>query len=162
MISRIASLYSSKLKKTDIAISDEWSIGSSWRFISLLLNLKKNLPQYILSTKFLPGNRFSLIQRINIQILDLLLRKIIRTYKPYILWLYNPKFYNVHNCSNAKILVFSCDTAYLQDTTSSVSYRELFEKGWVFAYLMGNIPKPLIFKKMTQAKIISELARECI
>lgn len=162
MICRIASLYSNDLAKTDISFSDEWSIRSSWKFLSLLLNLKKKHPSYVLSKKFLPGNRFEIIKKINTKILDLLVRKIISTYKPYILWLYNAEFYNVHNRSNAKIVVFSCDKMYLQKATFQMSYRELFEKGWVFAYLMDTVPKPLIFKKMTQTKIISELTKMCV
>lgn len=156
---RIASLYSKNFKKSDIVFDDCWSIKSSLQFLFLLLVPKKNYQTYRLTTKFIPGNRFKSIQKINKLFINFLIRRIITQKQPLILWIYHTEYYNIHNRSQAKILVLSCDKKYLRSTTPQMCYREQFAKGWVFVYILEDVPKPLIFKNKSQRKIIAKLKK---
>lgn len=155
MTKKVASIYSINLKHYDLIIDDKWSIKAIFNTISSLLYLKH--AQNIISAKLFPINRIAWVENINKNILDAVLKNILKRWSPYILWLNDPDYYWLHNGVNFTYLIIDCDKTILADKKRDIRYEEYFKDNWVFTYSFKGEPKSKVFKNKSAKEIISKL-----
>ena len=153
----ILELYLTKKRRTQILIDDNWSIEGMLNFLFNFLFPKNFKTQKIITSSFLPLNRFYSIQKINYYLMKQLLKRILGKQKLYLLWINHPDLFKLHNFASFEYLVLSVNKSFLKSKNKYIRYKSFFEKGWIFAYSFRKEPQSRVFKNKTKKQILSQI-----
>lgn len=149
--------YTKTFKRTNFKLINKWSLFVCIKIILEFLKLQKPQSTIIVSSKFMPFNRFKPVQRVNQYFLKQSLMNFVQSTKPHILCLPDPHFWYLHNYTQPDYLILACYKSILKQKNSHVIYKDFFRKGWTFVYKFGLEPSAQVYKKMAINKVILAL-----